>query len=352
MQASRKRDVTASLAFPDKSKAPLFAFCAGEEVVGTAFVKLARPMAFKEIHVCFVGRFVCRNGYNAKAPAKDTSCTRFLAQTGQSYAARNGDDKVTRITVPLRFPIPLEAVPSFSWTLRDGKPGTETSAMLTYEMFVWVDVDGHGRDAALAPDDTLRTTSLECVVVAPEVAPLLGLPAVPLPGARALETRATTASKKHDVEASITIPQTTVVVSHETSAVSITTDFTNRHKKKAIEGLLLLCDEIVTIQIGAAKPVTFHTNVIRCRLSSAEFFCDALKSNRCKRDLEVTLPRGNDAIGCPRNITVATPSFHCRHVISAEPIIKGVKEGDIRVSLDVQFGSKPVATRQLLEYNI
>lgn len=136
----------------------------------------------------------------------------------------------------------------------------------------------------------------------------------------------------------------------QSCTLSFYSDVRVTNKRKACDAILYLVDEIVTITIGAAKPCEYKLSVIRDKTTN--WFCDALKSNRNKHSLEISRPRGNDTSGSIKHPSIVADGITIRHQISAIPVMKGLKEGEVKAVLPIHVGIAPRPSARLFELTL
>lgn len=97
------------------------------------------------------------------------------------------------------------------------------------------------------------------------------------------------------------------------------------------------------------RAAVYERNIIRDR--PGQVFVGPLKSERFRHHLEVTLPRGNDSTGCVQHVSVFTGPIAIVHTLSVSPTIKGLKDGELRATVPILFGTLP-PEKKVIEFNI
>jgi hypothetical protein len=249
------------IVFREKSTHKHQFFVPGEEVNGTAYLKVQKPQPFNNIHLEVVGHLLLKHRHNpgpnakTKLPAAETLLEKMVARgTGFTYKAKSGDDKTRTVSFPFSFVLPDDLMPSFAWKSREDKPDSQCGGELKYEFFAWMDVGGKDRTGGVLPDSAFCSKRIPVTVVPHHVSNVVSGPKSRNP-VEPLRVRSD-ASAQHPkgLEVVLKLTESTYVLPGRAHTV---VSIDNRYSK-AVEGLIFGVDEIVTVKFGS-KPVEYRT---------------------------------------------------------------------------------------------
>lgn len=153
MENNSQKAIFGEVTLGQKASEKFAHFVPGESVSGTVFARVPKPIAFKHIHVEFVGRIDLKNKYNpnAKKPKeieanKDRMLQKVVARSGFTYDYKYGNDTSRSITFPFHFVLANDIPPSMVWKNNESKPNAVCECKIWYEFFLWIDIDGVGRN--------------------------------------------------------------------------------------------------------------------------------------------------------------------------------------------------------------
>ncbi len=249
------------IVFREKSNQKYQFFVPGEEVNGTAYLKVPKPQPFNQIHLEVVGRLLLKHRHNPdpnakkKLPAAETLLEKMVARgTGFTYKAKSGDDKTRTLTFPFSFTLPDDLMPSFVWKSRDDKPDSQCGGELSYEFFAWMDMVGRERVGNMLPDSTVCSKCIPITVVPHHVSAVVGGPKPCNPAEPPRVRSDATAQHPKGLEVALKLSDSTYVLPAKANMV-VSVD--NRYGKP-VEGLIFGVDEIVIVKFGS-KPVESRT---------------------------------------------------------------------------------------------
>jgi hypothetical protein len=197
-------------------------------------------------------------------------------------------------------------------------------------MFVWMDISGAGRSAVALPDPSFCSTKLPIEIVPQLFSNLVNGPkgTQPVPSTPS----SCTVQHKKGLEVILKISEIGYILP---GFVGLVVSIDNR-TSKAVEGILFVLEEIVTVKFGE-KPVVYRHVIVQDRpnapvfvdkhtqglsvFSFFFFFFVFFLPGVVKHSVEVTPPRGNES--GVSNYSFDSPFLSIAHRLICYPVIKG-----------------------------
>lgn len=327
--------VSADIVFHHKGEQRFFVFVPGEDVSGTAYVRLTQPRPFKCIHVEVLGLLQMKHLFNptpdpkqkkSALPVEETLIEeRVVTRFGHRYPFKYGEDKTKSVTVSFGFTVPPDALPSFAWKGGESRPNAVSCGELRYELLVWLEVD----DAPPPlPPAGLSSKRLPLTLIPCDVSAVAGGPKVAARPGAAAPVMDVSFKHKSGVEMTVRLSERVFVLAAPADppvCCGVTVNVDNR-SKKSVDGITFALEEITTVRLGP-KPTVYRRLVALSRPDAPVFVDKNNGSATIKHAVPLTTPRPPDS-GI-ENFFVESPWLSVRHELTARLQIKGIKVEDM-----------------------